>query len=120
MKNSLTYSIKFIVVNIIGDFLYFPIWWYSRGTKIATNWWLKKINQTDQKLFLLLWIRHLFSPMYGVHDIWGRLISFIVRFVILIFRSLIFILLFIIYSIILLFYFLILPFVIIMFIRSLT
>jgi len=120
MKATATYTFQFIVTKIIGDFLYFPIWWYSEGLLKTAKWWLKKNKQTNKRLGLTIWLKHLFVPMYGEYNLWGRIISFFVRMVVLIFRLIIFIILFTFFSIIFIFYFISLPGVTLMFFLSLS
>jgi len=74
-------SIKFILKDVIFSILYFPVWWYTEGAyKI-----LKRINQETRNfahnLNLGILFKYLFKPMYGLTDIWSRIISFMVRIV---------------------------------------
>lgn len=80
------YSVK-ILVEIIRDILYFPIWWYSRGLnnilKSLGNFLINK----QKSLGLFVWIKNIFVPMYGQYDWQGILISFFVRLIQIIIRS---------------------------------
>lgn len=74
-------SVKFILKNVILSILYFPLWWYSEGAfKI-----LKKISTETtnfaHNLNLGILFKYLFKPMYGLTDVWSRIISFMVRIV---------------------------------------
>jgi len=84
--NFLTYSGK-IIIQILGEILYFPLWWYTIGfgrlLKNARRFWL---NQ-EKNLGFTIWLKNLFVPMYGQRDFVGRLISFIIRLVQIIFRG---------------------------------
>ena len=86
--NFFTYSGK-IVFQILGEVLYFPIWWYSTGFLRQVmgiwNFW----RQRERTLGLSVWIKNIFVPMYGQRDIASRIISFLVRLVQIIFRGLI-------------------------------
>lgn len=85
--NFFTYSGK-IILNIIGDIIYFPIWWYSVGfVRFLKNVWDFLVNQS-RSLGFFIWIRNIFVPMYGQRDWAGRLISFFIRVVQIIFRGL--------------------------------
>lgn len=84
--NFLTYSGK-IIIQILGEILYFPLWWYTVGfgrlLKNVRRFWL---NQ-EKNLGFTIWLKNLFVPMYGQRDFAGRLISFIIRLVQIIFRG---------------------------------
>jgi hypothetical protein len=86
--NFLTYSGK-IILQVLGEILYFPVWWYSVGllrfSKALGLFWLGQ----EESLGLSVWVRNIFVPMYGQRDIASRLISFVMRAVQIIFRGLI-------------------------------
>jgi len=85
--NFLTYSGK-IIFRIIGDIFYFPIWWYSVGfIRTLKGVWQFLIGQ-EQSLGFFIWLKNIFVPMYGQRDWGGRLISFFIRLVQIIFRGL--------------------------------
>ncbi len=63
-----------------------PLWWYSFGIVWLLGAVKNSAVATWEHLGVGLWARNLFVPMYGQSDIWGRIISFIVRFVNVIFR----------------------------------
>lgn len=86
--NFLTYSGK-IIFRIIGDIFYFPVWWYSVGfIRMLKGVWQFLIGQ-EQSLGFFIWLKNIFVPMYGQRDWGGRLISFFVRLVQIIFRGLV-------------------------------
>ena len=86
--NFLTYSGK-IILKILGDILYFPIWWYSVGlARLLKNVWNFLSNQ-ERSLGFSVWLRNIFVPMYGQRDWAGRLISFLVRLVQIFFRGIV-------------------------------
>jgi len=85
--NFLTYSGK-IILQIIGEILYFPIWWYGAGAwRLLQNLWRFWRGQ-EEALGFLIWVKNIFVPMYDQRDIAGRVISFIMRSVQVIFRGL--------------------------------
>jgi hypothetical protein len=98
-----------VLGRFLGGIFFFPIWWYSLGflrfvSKIIAFW-----QGEQRRLGFWLWLKNLFVPMYGQHDLAGRLISFFVRLVQIIFRGLILLLWFII-CLLLLVIWLVLPF----------
>ncbi|MHB8903781.1 MAG: hypothetical protein ACYC40_01595 [Patescibacteria group bacterium] len=85
--NFFTYSGK-IIFRIIGDIFYFPIWWYSVGfIRLLKGVWRFLLGQ-EQSLGFFIWLKNIFVPMYGQRDWAGRLISFFIRLVQIIFRGL--------------------------------
>jgi len=84
--NFFTYSGR-IILQVLGEILYFPVWWYSVGllrfSKALGLFWLGQ----EESLGLSVWIKNIFVPMYGQRDIASRLISFVMRTVQIIFRG---------------------------------
>jgi len=90
METILKNSAKYVFVNSIGDVFYFPLWWYSKGAKNVFLFCLKHIKEFREYLALGIWIRNIFTPMYGQYDWQGRIISFFMRLVQIIFRIIVF------------------------------
>jgi hypothetical protein len=90
-QNIIILSIKSIVVDIIGDALYFPIWWYTVGLKHIVMNRVKSLEAMSNQLALRLLILNIFKPMFAQSDRAGRIISFFMRIVILIARSIFFV-----------------------------
>ena len=111
-RTATTHTLKFISQKIVGEFLYFPIWWYSTGLLKAARGWMTNMKNLNKRLGMWIWIKHIFVPMYAEYNFWGRIISFFMRLIILVFRSIIFIVFFIIYSLIFVLYVISLPAVI--------
>lgn len=69
-----------LFLKLVLDFVYAPVWWYSEGLA----WFFRKIvtsiQDTAQSAGLGIWVKNILVPMYGQYDIWGRIVSFIVRF----------------------------------------
>jgi len=84
--NSFTYFAK-ILARVIWDFLYFPIWWYSAGLLKTVRGVGHFYHHQEVSLNFLVWLKNIFVPMYGQHDIAGRLISFFIRVVQIIYRG---------------------------------
>jgi len=72
-------AVNFILKDLIGDLLYFPIWWYSQGTKKMAVFCLKELKEASRHLAIKILLSHFFQPMYGQYDLAGRLISFFFR-----------------------------------------
>lgn len=105
--NSVTYSGE-ILGRIIWDFLYFPLWWYSAGLAKTIRGIFDFWGSQEASLGFLIWLKNIFVPMYGQHDFPGRLISFLIRLIQIIYRGLA-MLIFIIFGLIFLAFYLVLP-----------
>ena len=80
-------AITFIVVDLVGDFVFFPLWWYTGGfvrmLRRAKRW----LDDVRVMMSIGVWVRNIFVPMFAQYDISGRLISFAVRLANIIGRS---------------------------------
>ncbi|MBI5655177.1 hypothetical protein HZC53_06025 [Candidatus Uhrbacteria bacterium] len=78
---------RLIAVDFFGSVLWFPVWWYTKGLKrLALRFW-NGLQYRISSYGLRVWIKNLFVPMYGQHDIQGKIVSFFMRVVVLIGRS---------------------------------
>ena len=103
MQAWITKMIFSILIDGIKTILYFPVWWYSKGFLKVLKGSADFIKDIEQTFGFMIWVKNLFVPMFGQKDIAGRLISFFLRLVQIIFRGialLIFILLVFIFIII--------------------
>jgi len=84
--NFFTYGSQIIIKTLL-EIAYFPIWWYSVGlVEAAKKLWAFWLNQ-EKALGFRIWTKNLLVPMYGQYDLAGRLISFFLRLVQVIFRG---------------------------------
>ena len=86
--NFLTYTGK-IILQIMGEILYFPVWWYSVGFIRAVKSVFRFWRAREESLGFSVWLKNIFVPMYGQRDIVSRIISFVMRLIQVIFRGLI-------------------------------
>jgi len=86
-KSLTIHSLKFIFKDIIFDFFYWPIWWYSKGIKKSTIFFVRKFLEQENFLGVRIWLKNIFVPMFGQYDWQGRVVSFIMRVVNVIARS---------------------------------
>jgi hypothetical protein len=84
-----------LLVQIIWEFLYFPIWWYSQGCLRFAKKLYGFLSWQSASLGVGVWLKNIFVPMYGQTDFSGRLISFFIRLVQVIFRGILLLLIFI-------------------------
>lgn len=91
-NNFLLDILKLIFVDIIWKMIYFPIWWYSKGFLNLLISLTDKAKRQSHALGIFIGFKFLFRPMYAQNDFSGRIISFFMRLIVLIFKVLIFIL----------------------------
>lgn len=72
-------TLKFFAVDIVWSFVYFPIWWYTKGTKQTAAFVMRKISDIERALGLSIILKYLFQPMYADFTKSGRIISFVFR-----------------------------------------
>ncbi len=87
-NNLILYSTK-ILLEFFWKFVYFPIWWYSKGLLLVIKKLIIFLSDRQKALALFVWIKNIFRPMYGQHDWQGILISIIIRIFQILFRSLV-------------------------------
>lgn len=76
-----------LLLEFAWDFIYFPIWWYTKGAVHALRWCLNLFLHGNENLAPGLWLANLFVPMFGQFDIAGRIVSFLMRLVQIFARS---------------------------------
>ncbi|TAL19334.1 hypothetical protein EPN90_03775 [Patescibacteria group bacterium] len=80
-------AMKFVAIDLVADFVFFPVWWYTAGlvrTLRAAGRWL---NYGRQIMAVGLWVKNIFTPMFAQYDLGGRVISFFVRVAMILARS---------------------------------
>lgn len=80
--------LKFILIDIFLDALYAPVWWYSAGLVGTLRKLYRATQEGAQIIGITIWAKSLFRPMYGEYSWQGRIISFFMRIVVLIFMTL--------------------------------
>jgi len=88
-KISGTKIFTLILVDELKTFLYFPVWWYSKGFLRALRGTINAVFDFEKTLGFMIWTKNLFNPMYGQRDIAGKIISFFLRLVQIIARGIV-------------------------------
>jgi hypothetical protein len=73
----------------LWHFLYFPIWWYTVGFLRCLKRLRLFLADRSESLGVWVWLKNIFTPMYGRRDFASRLISFVMRLIQVLFRGLI-------------------------------
>ncbi|MBI2990227.1 MAG: hypothetical protein HYY51_03520 [Candidatus Magasanikbacteria bacterium] len=81
-------ALRRLAFDVLIDFFRFPVWWFGGGLKRSFLFCLDLFKVANAYLAPGLWLANIFVPMYGQRDIQGRITSFFVRLVNVIFRSL--------------------------------
>jgi len=110
-QNIIITAIKSLFIDLIGEILYFPIWWYTQGLKRIVLYVWNSIKRTGRNLALPLMFKNMFNPMFGQYDRQGRIISFFMRLILTFSRLIMFVVLTIFHSIIIVFW-IVLPLVV--------
>ncbi len=76
-----------LLLEAVLDVLYFPVWWYTKGMGHAILWSVNILKNGNASLAPGLWLKNIFTPMFGQNDWQGRIISFFMRSVNVIGRS---------------------------------
>jgi len=76
-----------VFLQLFLDIAYFPLWWYTHGLGKVIVGLFHQLQDGNHSLAPGLWLRNIFTPMYGQTDIQGRLMSIFMRLVNVIGRS---------------------------------
>lgn len=77
---------NFIIGDVVGSIVRFPFWWYTDGVMSVVRWLGRSLSYRWRGYAIGLWVRHLFVPMYGAYDWASRLISFVMRVMVIAIR----------------------------------
>ncbi|MDO8584255.1 MAG: hypothetical protein Q7R83_03705 [bacterium] len=77
---------RFVMLDLVGSVIHFPLWWYTEGLASVLRWVQRALAFRWKSFSIAVWVKNLFVPMYGQYDFVGRIISVFMRFVILIGR----------------------------------
>ena len=81
---------KYILQRFILDILYFPLWWYTRGFTRTIKFALRSVADAERQIALGIWLKAMFKPMFQDYTWEGRMVSFFMRIMLLIFKIVMF------------------------------
>lgn len=88
MTQSLTRrATAFIIRELIGELLFFPVWWYSQGLVATWRTIVRQWLATADRLSLRILLKNIGKPMYADYTRSGRIISFFFRLLLIGVRS---------------------------------
>ena len=73
----------FILRELVGEVLYFPVWWYTHGLALTGRTLIRQWFGLVNRLSIVILLRTMGKPMYGDYTRSGRAISFFFRIFIL-------------------------------------
>lgn len=76
-----------ILLDFVLHVFLFPLWWYTGGAKKVLLGCVGMIQHANRQFAPGLWAKNLFVPMFGQRDWQGRIMSFFMRLMNIIFRS---------------------------------
>ena len=103
------FTSSYLLRDLIRGIIILPVWWYTIGFSTVISGLFRNLKAIIRSFGLDIWMKNLFVPMYGETAFTGKLISFGIRFFMIIFQSIGVILWAIILLILLAFYILALP-----------
>jgi len=103
-QNVLVQASKILLIDLIEEILYFPIWWYTQGLKRTVLYVFSSIRNTNRNMAVSLMFKSLFKPMFGQYDREGRIISFFFRLILTFVRSIAFLALVVLYLVMIIFW----------------
>lgn len=71
--------IEHLLMDTATAVLRWPIWWYSAGFVAMLKWFVSNVQYYARLSAVGVWLRNIFTPMFGQYDWQSRLISFLVR-----------------------------------------
>jgi len=81
----LFYSLATVPIMEIGRFV---SWWYGAGRTQMLRWVGREWRELEDHIHWKQWARALFVPMYGQNDWKGRIVSVVMRSVVLVYKTL--------------------------------
>lgn len=78
---------RFLVADILGDAIRFPVWWYTTGLALCLGWVGERLQVGWHLFGVGVWAKNVLTPMFGQRDVQGRIISFAFRIVQIVART---------------------------------
>lgn len=78
---------RLVLLDLLGSIVWFPVWWYTKGFLKVASAARGALRFRVAQYGFRIWMRNFFVPMYGQHDLTGRIVSVVMRFIVLIGRA---------------------------------
>ena len=76
-----------VLQNVFGDIFLFPVWWYGKGLIQSAKFALSFVTGYSRRLGFMVWVKNIFTPMFGRYDWQSRIISVFMRIMNIIIRG---------------------------------
>lgn len=80
-------TLRSMLSQSLREILFLEFWWHTKGLLFMMDWSMKSVRRAAHTTGFILWTQNLFVPMYADTSLVGRLVSFGVRFVMVLFRG---------------------------------
>ena len=87
-QNFLLLAVRYVLIDLLGEVMYFPIWWYTTGLQKAWELCLRNSRQAGEVTGLTIWLKNIGRPMFAQSDWQARLSSLVMRLVQILIRGL--------------------------------
>ena len=67
------------MINLGREIFWFPFWWYGQGLLQVVETARNFVRGYAQKLAFKVWVKNIFTPMFGRYDWQSRIISGFMR-----------------------------------------
>jgi hypothetical protein len=88
MVNVFLHTFKLFTWDLLLSIAYWPLWWYSKGLVSFARFFNRQIRQSFHQQALDILFSNWFKPMYAQYDWQGRIISFVFRTLMILWRLL--------------------------------
>src|SRR5690606_18264858 len=79
--------LKLLIVELVKSVLFFPVVYYSTGLGRMAVWAKNQVTWFERFFAFRLSLMTLFTPLYGDYTRQGRIVGFVVRLMLLMFRT---------------------------------
>ena len=79
-------ALKYFFIDFATSLVKWPLWWYSSGLVLIGGKLFGSVKSLAKTVALGVWMRNIFTPMFGQNDWQSRIISFFMRIFQIIFK----------------------------------
>ncbi|MBI5733993.1 MAG: hypothetical protein HY973_03565 [Candidatus Kerfeldbacteria bacterium] len=76
-----------LILEFLTDIVRFPWWWYGGGLKMVAGWSWRAWTNTRLRVSWRIFAKSLFKPMYQDYSWQGRIISLVMRGLLLLVKT---------------------------------
>lgn len=114
MNNLAQIDIFKILLSFGKEVLYFPLWWYTGGSKTYWRWAWGRVRRVEDIIAFSVMLKNIYRPLYGDYSVIGVIIGPIIRVFWFVFIGPCMLLTFLFFCVLFIFYLVLPPFALIM------